>query len=537
MVIAKLPRRVLLRLALGALLGGLALLSGCSDHHEPSAAPPPKAPDLRILAGSELKDLEPDIKDAARKIGLEVEVSYSGTLDMVDRVNAGEQFDAILPPNGAYPVLALTRKPLAREKLFYSRVALGVKSSKARELGWDRRAPTWMDIVKAVKERKFVYGMTNPTSSNTGMSALFAVASAIAKKTEDLSVDEIDRGKLTDFLAGQKLTAGSSGWLADAYVRDEARLDGLVNYEAVLLRLNEQPGLHEPLTVIYPQDGVISADYPLMLLSETKRPAYERLVAALRSDAFQAGPVARMYLRPSNLNATRSAKLPGDAVAELSFPNRLDVIDAVLAAYQSELRRPATSIYLLDVSGSMRGERLGQVKNALEVLTGAEGNSVTARFVRFQRRERVVLVPFSTSPAEPARFSFEDAKSEAESYQALRSYAADLEARGGTAIYSALETAYSLANEELARDPDRIVTVVLLTDGENNHGLSYKDFRMRFEGGGGTNAAQSVRTFPILFGEASSNELNEIARLTGGRAFDGRHANLATVFKEIRGYQ
>ena len=524
-----------LLLACGALISALGLLGGCSSHDEQGTPAAPKAADLRILAGSELKELEPDIKGAARTVGLTVQVSYSRTLDMVDRINAGESFDAILPPNGAYPVLALTRKPLAREKLFYSRVALGVKSSKARALGWDRRAPTWSDVVQAVKEHKLVYAMTNPTSSNTGMSALFAVASAIAKKTEDLSADEVDRDKLKDFLAGQKLTAGSSGWLAEAYVRDEARLDGLVNYEAVLLRLNQQPGL-EPLTIIYPHDGVISADYPLMLLSETKRQAFERLVGALRSDAFQAGPVARMYLRPSNPNVSRSASLPGDAVAELSFPNRLEVIDAVLAAYQSELRRPATSIYLLDVSGSMRGKRIEQVKNALEVLTGAEGNSVTARFVRFQRRERVVLVPFSSSPAEPARFALEDAESEADSYQALRNYAAALQAHGGTAIYSALATAYVIANQELAREPDRVVTVVLLTDGENTLGPSYEDFRLRFERAQG-NGMQRVPTFPILFGEASSTELDEIARLTGGRAFDGRHANLATVFKEIRGYQ
>jgi Ca-activated chloride channel family protein len=529
-------RAAVLLLAWGALVSALALLCGCSSHDEQGTPAAPKAADLRILAGSELKELEPDIKGAARTVGLTVEVSYSGTLDMVDRINAGEPFDAILPPNGAYPVLALTRKPLAREKLFYSRVALGVKSSKAHSLGWDRRAPTWIDVVQAVKEHKLVYGMTNPTSSNTGMSALFAVASAIAKKTEDLSAEEVDREKLKDFLAGQKLTAGSSGWLAEAYVRDQGRLDGLVNYEAVLLRLNQQPGLREPLTVIYPQDGVISADYPLMLLSETKRQAFERLVTALRSDAFQAGPVARMFLRPSNPNVSRSANLPGDAVAELSFPNRLEVIDAVLAAYQSELRRPATSIYLLDVSGSMRGERIAQVKNALEVLTGAEGNSVTARFVRFQRRERVVLVPFSSSPAQPARFALEDAKSEADSYQALRNYAAALQAHGGTAIYSALATAYAIANQELAREPDRVVTVVLLTDGENTQGPSYEDFRVRFEGAQ-ADAMQRVPTFPILFGEASSSELDEIARLTGGRAFDGRHANLATVFKEIRGYQ
>jgi Ca-activated chloride channel family protein len=523
-------------LALAALVGVLALACGCSNHGEEGTAAPTKAAGLRILAGSELKELEPDIQQAARSIGLAVQVSYSGTLDMVDRINAGEPFDAILPPNGAYPVLALTRKPLAREKLFYSRVALGVKTSKARALGWDRRAPTWTDIVQAVKEHKLVYGMTNPTSSNTGMSALFAVASAIAKKTEDLSVEEVDREKLKDFLSGQKLTAGSSGWLAEAYVRDEARLDGLVNYEAVLLRLNELPGLSERLTVIYPQDGVISADYPLMLLSEAKRPAFEQLVAALRSDAFQAGPVARMFLRPSNPNVTRSANLSGDAVAELSFPNRLEVIDAVLAAYQSELRRPATSIYLLDVSGSMRGKRIEQVRTALEVLTGAEGNSVTARFVRFQRRERVVLVPFSSSPATPTRFALEGAKSEADSYQALRDYAAALQAHGGTAIYSALDTAYALAGQELAHDPDRVVTVVLLTDGENTQGLSWEEFRPNFLEAQATIGVR-VPTFAILFGEASSSELDEIARITGGRVFDGRHANLVNVFKEIRGYQ
>jgi Ca-activated chloride channel family protein len=75
-------------------------------------------------------------------------------------------------------------------------VALGVKKSKAQALGWDRRTPTWIDIVQAVKEHKLVYGMTNPTSSNTGMSALFAVASSIARKTEDLSADEVDLEKL-----------------------------------------------------------------------------------------------------------------------------------------------------------------------------------------------------------------------------------------------------------------------------------------------------------------------------------------------------
>ena len=43
--------------------------------------------------------------------------------------------------------------------------------------------------------------------------------------------------------------------------------------------------------------------------------------------------------------------------------------------------------------------------------------------------------------------------------------------------------------------------------------------------------------FPILFGEGNAKDLTELADLTGGRMFDSRSNALASVFKEIRGYQ
>lgn len=524
-----------------------ALLTACSGGGGPNSAnpsappgpgagPSPQAPTLRILAGSELKDLEPDILTAARSAGVTVTLSYAGTLDMVDRANDAEPIDALLPPNGAYPALALKRKPVAKEKLFYSRVALGVKESKAHTLGWDRATPTWTDITQAVKEGTFAYAMTNPTSSNTGMSALFAVAASIAKKTEDLTASEVDHDALKAFLSGQKLTAGSSGWLADAYVRDQDRLDGLINYEAVLIRLNERPDLREKLTVIYPKDGVISADYPLLLLNPEKRAAYDRLVSALKSPSFQSDALQRAYLRPSDPTSPHSPKLSNDVVVELTFPNNLDVIDTVLEAYQAELRRPATSIYLLDVSGSMRGDRIAGLKTALEVLTGTDTQSTAARYARFQNREHVMLIPFSTAPGDPMRFNFENEATKPRTEDHLRAYVESLQAGGGTAIYSALDLAYDLAYQEQSRYPGRMVTVVLLTDGQNNHGLPYPEFRQRWSGKS-AGGADPIRTFPILFGEASSTELDDIARLSGGRSFDARTTHLRDVFREIRGYQ
>ena len=81
-----------------------------------------------------------------------------------------------------------------------------------------------------------------------------------------------------------------------------------------------------------------------------------------------------------------------------------------------------------------------------------------------------------------------------------------------------------------------LVTVVLLTDGQSNHGLSYPEFHDRWAGKS-AGGADPIRTFPILFGEASTAELDEIASLSGGRSFDARNTNLREVFREIRGYQ
>lgn len=515
---------------IAALLLGAFALAACGKKAEAPATPAAsEAASLSILAGSELKDLEPAMQEAARSAGLTLKLSYAGTLDMVERINAGEAFDALLPPNGAYPSLALERKPLAREKLFYSRIALGVKTAKLRQLGWDKRPPGWSEIAAAAAAGKLRYAMTSSSASNTGMSALFAVASASAGKTEDLAVEDVKAETIKAFLSGQKLTAGSSGWLADAFVKSPAELDAMVNYEAVILRANERLQAADKLSLVYPKDGMISADYPLFLLQETKRADYTKLVAALKAVPFQRDAVAAAFLRPANPEVKPVAALPQDAIAELAFPNRLEVIDAVLGSYQAQWRKPATSIFVLDISGSMRGERIEAMREALKILAGAKADSASARYAAFQARERVVLVAFDDK-VEPARWVRFDGDLSA-ARQELVQFADGLQARGGTAIFSALHAAEMLAAQELRDHPERFVSIVLLTDGENNGGARWDDFKAQYDG------RAPARIFPILFGEANVKQMQQLAAFTGGREFDGRKARLAQVFREIRGYQ
>ena len=520
-------------LLLSAAVGGLGLvLSACGKRDEADRAPPAAVAGVpfTVLAGSELRDIEPVLLKAAQGAGVTLMLSYAGVLDIVERVNAGERFDAILPANGAYPALALTDKALAREKLFYSRVVLGVKPAKAKLLGWDEKAPTWADIASAAGDGRLQYAMTNPTSSNTGMSALFAVASAVAGKTEDLQAKEVDAKVLTAFLAGQKLTAGSSGWLADAFVKDPSALDAMVNYEAVILRSNAKLLPADRLMLIHPQDGVITADYPLMLLNADKREGYAKLVAAFKSPAAQAELATDAFLRPAVAGVALANGLSAAPVAELSFPNRLEVIDAVLAAYQGEWRRPATSIFVLDVSGSMEGDRLEAMRAALKILAGADARAASSRYARFQSRERVVLMTFADRVNAPVQVNFDSAALDA-ARSRVTAYADGLAAKGGTGIYAAIIKAQALAASERQRDPDRYVSIVLLTDGENTAGPDLAAFEAQLAGG------TSARVFPILFGEANADDMKTLAQLTGGRVFDGRKAGLSLVFKEIRGYQ
>ena len=154
-----------------ALAGAAALsLGSCRKSSE---APPAGA--FAVLAGSELKDVEKGLEaDIRAATGLDLVFTYSGTLDAVDKISGGGQFDALWVSHGKYLVMndALKGRILAQDKTMLSPVLLGLKASKAHALGWDTAEPTWKDIADAARDGKFTFGMTNPTSSNTGLTAM-----------------------------------------------------------------------------------------------------------------------------------------------------------------------------------------------------------------------------------------------------------------------------------------------------------------------------------------------------------------------------
>jgi Ca-activated chloride channel family protein len=517
-------------------VGLLAACTGSPSGVSPSDTGPPGPNTLRILAGSELQDIQPILPRIERDTGLDLRFGYTGSLNGADQIAKGTDADLGWFSSSNYLTLAgASTKVLAKESVALSPVVIGVKTSLAQRFGWVNNPDvTWQDIAQRAASGELKYAMTNPSASNSGFSALVGVASAFAGTGNALTTQDIDVAGLTEFFKGQALTAGSSGFLADAYVRSQDSLGGLINYESILLSLNASRRLHDPLTLIYPRDGIITADYPLMLLNPAKRTQYAKLLAELRTPAIQRWLMTMTNRRPVIPQVRLDSRFPTSVLVELSFPSSLDVANALLGTYLNELIPPSHTVFVLDVSGSMDGSRVQALKDAMTGLAGLD-TSLTGSFAQFRNREDVTIIPFSSSVEGVGRFTVEGTDPNSPARLAIRSYVEGLVADGNTAIYSALARAYQVALAGLNQDPNRLTSIVLMTDGENNSGMSPKAF-LAF-----LNAlpaqARRVRTFPVLFGEADPAALHQIADATGGKVFDSRSASLSEVFKEIRGYQ
>jgi len=512
-----------------------AILAACTGN----AAPPPEAANtIHVLAGSELKDLGPLMPDIEKATGVHLAMSYVGTLDGAERIVTGDRSDFAWFASSKYLDLlqGSTRKVLAQQRSMLSPVVLGVKDSTARQLGWaNNPSVTWRDVAVAAKNGQFHFAMTDPSASNTGFSALVGVASAFAGSGNALTVADIKAPELKDFFSGQTLTAGSSGFLADSYVRSETSLDGIINYESVLLSLNTAGKLHEKLDLIYPKEGIVTADYPLMLLKSDSdtRTKYDKVVSYLRSNKVQQQIMSSTSRRPAVPSVQLDARFPKQVLVELAFPGSLDVVNNLITAYLDQIRPPSSTTYVLDLSGSMQGDRLNSLKRALDNLTGLE-TSVTGSFARFRRREHITIVTFSAAVQDVREFDINDVSPQSQDFVKLRAYIDGLQAGGSTAIYDAMYRAYQVAAQRKGADPNRFYSIVLMTDGENNSGRDGNQFIQDFHRL--PEDAQKIKAFTVLLGEANPDQLKQLADLTGGQVFDSRKTPLSLVFKQIRGY-
>ncbi|WP_018296316.1 vWA domain-containing protein [Corynebacterium lubricantis] len=486
---------------------------------------------LTIVAATELQDLEPLVQSASDDLGFPIELQFpSGTLENSQNLLAGEfdgQVDATWFATNRYVDLIGASSKLADEtKIATSPVAFGVWEESAQRLGWDTHQPTWAEFAQAAEAGDFTFGMTDPSTSNSGFSALVSVATALSDTGQALNQADIATisEPMTQLYQAQDMVSGSSGWLADSFVESPGKVDAIVNYESTLYQLRDEG---HPITVIVPQDGVISADYPLSTMAQPSDSEAGDKVQALSEWLLEhQDDIAQTYRRPVGQVSAMPAELEQQQVIELAFPGDQAVVDTLLNSYNNEYRQPGSTTFVLDTSGSMEGERLESLQVIMRSLINGDAATSTGD-VALRDNEQVTVRGFDqANPPTTVVFDREDPGVRAD----LEYYVNGLQAQGYTPLYQSLLDALRDADTQHG-----IPTIVLLSDGIVTEGPNYPMFLDEYESLPADK--KEIPVFVILYGEASVEEMNGVADLTGGEVFDAMGGDLDAAFKEIRAFQ
>jgi Ca-activated chloride channel homolog len=539
-----------------AVLALAGLVLGCGKREAPAPAPTPVA-DFVVLATSDLRDVQPLEAMVLKATGVKLKFRFGGTMESTEAVLTGQADAAAAWFANAKYLLSSPQgqqRVKLQEKTMLSPIAVGVSQGDARKFGWDKPdlKMTWKDIATAARAGQLKYAISNPATSNQGFMALMGVVAAAGGKTEALSAADVDRGAIADFLKGYKITGDNSSYLAEQFALHQGgKANAFINYESWLLSLNNSGKLREKLHLIYPFEGVSTADYPFMLLEEARRNDYLKVAEYLKSDEAQTWLARQTLRRPIRQHVAAQVQdlLPSAGLqVELPFSPDRALADGLIAAYLNEFRTPIASTFVLDTSGSMQGGgRRQQLVQAIEYIAGAD-NSLTGRIAKLTSRERVWMQPFAGTPYGLAAFEVpatkpaskgvaEQADSDAKQQvlAEVRNFAEGLKMQGGTALYDAVYVALQNMLQERKTKPNYQYSVVAFTDGENTVGRSIDDFKRDYAA-----LPEDVRGIPVfwvLFGEANEAALKELAKLTGGQVFDARKRSLYSVFKDIRAYQ
>jgi Ca-activated chloride channel family protein len=141
-----------------------------------------------------------------------------------------------------------------------------------------------------------------------------------------------------------------------------------------------------------------------MLLNADKRAAYDKLTAYLARPEVQARIQELTARRAVTPGVPPDKRLSSGLLVEAPFPASLDVTQHLLDEFSTELRRPAWTVYVLDLSSSMAGDRMDRLKHALLGLAGLD-TSFSGLFTRFSPREKVTMpcVPTRSRSTRPIR--------------------------------------------------------------------------------------------------------------------------------------
>jgi len=554
-------------LAASVLLLQTQLAAGCQRGPRPSstAAKPESALVVRLSYGSEKKAFLTDAIEAFHRSGakapdgrpIRIDAVAEGSAESMEEILAGRSTAAVWSPASSLLVDVLndrwmeahgglgTARPIVGEAtpLVLSPVVIAIWEPMARALGWPDRAIGWADIAQFAASGDdwarrrhpewgaFKFGHTHPRYSNSGAIALVAATYAGSGKTRDMDAADVARALpfVKRVQANVVHYGRSTGFFAEKmFTRGPAYLSAAVLYENLVVESALNPAYKDrafPVVAIYPKEGTFWADHPYAILDlPSVTPEVRRAAEAFRSFLLapdrQRGALQRFGFRPADAQIALGAPLDVAHGVDPSQPKnvlpnpKVSLTRQILDGFET-VKRPVSITFVIDTSGSMKGEALSQAKAGARVfLEGLpDGDAV-----------RVLL--FSGAP----HWLSERPEPVGTSRKTLAAGIDATFADGGTALYDAIREACRAVPGE-PRGAAR--AVIVLTDGEDTDSKT----KLAELLGELTNAESSVvrpRVFTIAYGAKTDvSVLQRIAEAGGGAFFSGTPKDIRAVYAEL----
>ena len=412
-------------------------------------------------------------------------------------------------------------------------VIFGIKKSKAEQLGFIGKEIYTKDILDAISNKGLKFSMSNPTTTNSGASAYLGLVSTLAGNpevlTSEMLKDETLKEQIKTLFSGLERSSGSEDFLEELFLNGD--YEAVVAYESSIININKQLVAQgkEPLYAIYPVDGVSISDAPFAYINnknDDKKETFESLQKYILSDEGQKllqQKGKRTWYGGINTNADKTVFNPEwgidttKYISPVKYPSSI-VTKEALNLYQTELRKPIHVAFCLDYSGSMAGDGITELTNAMDyILT----DKAASDYIQFSYKDKIDVIPFASKVK--GVWSTPNGSDTLNLLNKIKSE----NPTGMTALYPAAIKALEILKDE---DNEQYnVSVILMTDGQANVG-TFVDLRNYYN-----SINSNIPIYSIMFGDAERGQLQEIAKLTNGKVFDGKE-NLVAAFKEVRGY-
>ncbi|NLL50525.1 MAG: ABC transporter substrate-binding protein, partial [Eubacteriaceae bacterium] len=153
---------------------------------------------IRIVSGSENKELEPLIEQYCKKNKVSIEMTYMGSIDIMRQLQAGAaNYDAVWPASSIWISMGdKDFKVKHTESISLSPVVFGIKKSLAEKIGFVDKEVSINDIMSKINSGELKFCMTSATQSNSGACAYLGFLSGLSGNPEVLTKEDLQKQQL-----------------------------------------------------------------------------------------------------------------------------------------------------------------------------------------------------------------------------------------------------------------------------------------------------------------------------------------------------